>query len=151
MGSSDDSQIENSDTRNTDENDLYQQSSSIHSSDDAIESETERRPENRIDDISDISDEQNRVTDEEDSNQDTNGDSSHLPTPSPNSDSTESYNQAPMEEINQNAVPTATAHDLPLHSSILAACGHLEVVFSFDTTGSMCGYLDAVRGRLQVR
>ena len=27
--------------------------------------------------------------------------------------------------------------------------GLLEIVFSFDTTGSMCGYLDQVRGRLQ--
>ncbi|XP_012941677.1 uncharacterized protein LOC106012651 [Aplysia californica] len=28
-------------------------------------------------------------------------------------------------------------------------CGPLEIVFSFDTTGSMYGYLDQVRGRLQ--
>lgn len=39
--------------------------------------------------------------------------------------------------------PLSTVHQTP------SPGGLLEIVFSFDTTGSMCGFLDQVRGRLQ--
>ncbi|CAG5118957.1 unnamed protein product [Candidula unifasciata] len=38
---------------------------------------------------------------------------------------------------------------MPVASSFPLPSGSLEVVFSFDTTGSMCSWLDELRGRIQ--